>query len=127
MSCDIAGHLIDSLFCCLDPADDLLALVALKGKDLVELCLELGHKPPLIIGGPSLSGIATGSIEGRRTILRKRLEASLQSIVVDVMGVVILDEGRLKLSAKPIASHDIRQLNDFTYVARRGISSPIDQ
>ena len=101
---EVAHDVLDGLIGRLDPSDNLFALLALEGEDLIQLGLEPGHEAALVVGGPSspsrLSALALGR-RGRHGLVRG-LEAPLQAVVVDVELVVILDERRPQLPPEPM-------------------------
>ena len=73
-----------------NPANNLLALYLLEGKDLVQLLLQLVDEALLILLVPFLLGSAAAL-----------LEALLELVVGDVVVVPVFDEGASKLLAEP--------------------------
>jgi len=65
----------------------------LKHENLVELALELTNEGCFIIVGPGFSFAIVA-------ILKRLLERFLQAIVIDIVPVVILDQGLLELLAE---------------------------
>lgn len=93
------NHILDLLLAIADPADDLLALDFLKGKDLVQFLLKGLVEPAFILLGPFPARRARVLCSWGSDVVG--LELLLELIVVDVVVVPILNERRLELSTEP--------------------------
>mgnify|MGYP000901296339 CR=1 FL=1 len=103
---EAGDDLVDLALAGLDAADDLAALEALEGEDLVELALEQGDEALLVVLGPGLA-VGPGAVRGGLLDVLG-LEGVLEVLVGDVVPPVLLDHGRAELLAEPAGVRDGR-------------------